>query len=149
MSTSASQRLTAFFLFITILVTSCSTSSPSNLYPTYDPFAPVNGSGSQVAPVEVNEFVRGTKIAGPTPTRVPISVDVSPHNPNSAQTTPTPDLPHALPTQRDVLDQYTVESGDTLGNIAQKYGITLNELMQANGLNESSVMMVGMVKNMG
>ena len=75
----------------------------------------------------------------------PITVNVSPRNPNSAQTTPTPDLPHALPTQRDALDQYTVQSGDTLGNIAQKYGITLEALMQANGLNELSILIVGMV----
>ncbi len=145
MFTSASQRLTVSILLLTFFVSSCSSSSPSNLYPTYDPFAPVNGSSSQVAPVEVNEFVRATKIAGPTPTRASISVNISPHNSNSAQMTPTPDLPHALPTQRDTLDQYTVQSGDTLGNIAQKYGITLNELMQANGLNESSLLMVGMV----
>src|SRR5258705_7486656 len=104
MFTSASQRLTICFLLLTIFVSSCSTSSPSNLYPTYDPFAPVNGSGSQVAPVELNEFIRATKIAGPTPTRAPITVNVSPRNPNSARTTPTPDLPHALPTQRDALD---------------------------------------------
>lgn len=145
MFTSAPQRLTASFLLITFFASACSTSSPSNSYPTYDPFAPVNGSGSQVAPVEINEFVRATKIAGPTPTRASISVNVSPRNANSAQTTPTPDLPHALPTQRDVLDQYTVQAGDTLGNIAQRYGITLEALMQANGLNESSILMVGTV----
>ncbi len=84
-------------------------------------------------------------MAGPTPTRAPISANVPAHNLNSAQTTPTADAPHALPTQRDFLDQYTVEFGDTLGNIAQKYGITLEALMQANGLNELSILSVGTV----
>src|SRR6476619_1068303 len=145
MPTSASRQLTVCFLFITFFASSCSTSGPSNLYPTYDPFAPVAGASSQVAPVQVGEFVRATQMAGPTPTRAPISVNVAPRNPNSAQTTPTPDTPHILPTQRAALDEYTVQSGDTLGNIAQKYGITLEALMQANGLNESSMLLVGAV----
>jgi LasA protease len=141
----ATPRLTVSLLFIALVVSSCSTSSSSDSYPTYDPFAPVHGTSSQVAPVQVGEFVSATKISGPTPTRAPISVNVPQHNPNSVQTTPTPDLPHALPTQRDFLDQYTVQPGDTLGNIAQRYGITLEALMQANGLNESSILSVGMV----
>jgi len=145
MRISASQRLIACILAVSLFLSSCSTSGPSNLYPTYDPFAPVNGASSQVAPVEVGEFMRATQMAGATPTRAPISVNIPAHNPGSAQTTPTPDAPHALPAQRDFLDQYTVEPGDTLGNIAQKYGITLEALMQANGLNESSLLTVGMV----
>ena len=95
----------------------------------------------------VGEFARATQMAGPTPTRAPLSVTIPPHNPNASQTTPTPDRPHVLPTQRDAQDQYTVQPGDTLGLIAQKYGITLTALMQANGLNESSVLMVGTVLN--
>jgi LysM repeat protein len=66
-------------------------------------------------------------------------------NPNSVETTPTPDFPHALPTQRDFLDQYTVQPGDTLGSIANAYGITLEALLRANGLNETSLLTVGMV----
>jgi LasA protease len=141
-------RLTICFLLVMFLLTSCGTSSPSDAYPTYDPFAPVNGSGTQVAGVTVGQAVQAPRITGgPTPTRAPLSVAIPKKNPNSAATTPTPDAPHALPTQRDVLDQYTVQPGDTLGNIAQAYGITLEALMQANGLNESSMLTVGMVLN--
>ena len=82
---------------------------------------------------------------GPTPTRAPITLKVPAPGSSSSSTTPTPDPPHALPTQRDFLDQYTVESGDTLGSIAQGYGITLAALMEANGLNEASILTVGMV----
>ena len=142
----ASQCLAVFFSLLPLLTASCSTSNPSNYYPTYDPFAPVNGASSQNVPVPVGEFARATQMAGPTPTRAPLSVNIQ-HNPNSAGTTPTPDAPHALPTQRDVQDQYTVQAGDTLGIIAQKYGITLEALMQANELNEASILMVGMVLN--
>src|SRR5512138_623793 len=95
----ASQRVVAFFLLIAVFASSCSTSSPSNAYPTYDPFAPVGGGNSQVAPVQVGEFVRATQMAGSTPTRASLTVNVVPQNRNS---TPTPDIPHALPTQRDV-----------------------------------------------
>jgi len=82
---------------------------------------------------------------GPTPTHAPITVNIPSRSSNSSATTPTPDQPHALPTQRDFLDQYTVQPGDTLGNIASEYGISLEALMQANGLNETSVLMVGAV----
>jgi LasA protease len=49
-----------------------------------------------------------------------------------------------VPTQRDEMDQYTVQPGDTLGTIASGYGISLSALMQANGLTEASVLTVGM-----
>ncbi|HUE98440.1 MAG TPA: LysM peptidoglycan-binding domain-containing protein [Anaerolineales bacterium] len=139
-------RLTVSFVLITFLISSCSSSNPSDLYPTYDPFAPINGTGSEVAPVPAGDVMQPLRTpAGPAPTRAPVSVNIPPRDPNSSSTTPTPDLPHALPTQRDFLDQYTVQSGDTLGIIAQRYGITLEALMQANGLNETSILSVGMV----
>ena len=43
MSTSAS-RLTTWFLLVALLLSSCNKSNPSDAYPTYDPFAPVNGT---------------------------------------------------------------------------------------------------------
>ncbi|MGB8981950.1 MAG: LysM peptidoglycan-binding domain-containing protein, partial [Anaerolineales bacterium] len=134
-------------LLVTLLISSCTTSSPTEQYPTYDPLAPVNGSGTVVAPIQVGEVIRSTRTAGPTPTRAALSVTVAPRDPNAALTTPTPDLPHALPTQRQFIDQYTVEAGDTLGTIARGYGITLEALMQANGLNEASILYVGQVVN--
>ena len=136
-------RLTAWFLLITIFLSSCNRSSPSDAYPTYDPFAPVNGSASQVAPAPGSDVMQPLH----TPTRAPITVNVPVGNSGSSSTTPTPDLPHPIPTPRDFLDQYTVQAGDTLGSIASGYGITLEALMDANGLNESSILMVGTVLN--
>ena len=143
---SPASRLTAWFLFIGLILSSCTPSNPSDAYPTYDPFAPVNGTGSQVAPVPGSDVMQPLRTPlGPTPTRAPLTVNVPARNPGSSSTTPTPDQPHPIPTARDVLDQYTVQPGDTLGSIAQGYGITLEALMQANGLDESSILMVGTV----
>jgi murein DD-endopeptidase MepM/ murein hydrolase activator NlpD len=60
---------------------------------------------------------------------------------------PTPDAPHPIPSPRNLVDVYTVVSGDTLGSIARDYGISLNSLLEENGLSESSVLLVGMTLN--
>jgi LasA protease len=136
-------RVTVFVL----LLSACKTTSPSDLYPTYDPFAPVNGSSAPEA-IPVGASARSSNThAGATPTRAPVSVVLAPHDSNSVFTTPTPDLPHPLPTLREFQDQYTVQAGDTLGSIARAYGISLEALMQANGLNESSILSIGTVLN--
>jgi LasA protease len=142
--------MTVCFLLVTLLGSSCTaspTSSPTEIYPTYDPFAPVNGSGTTIAPIQAGAVIQPTKTAGPTPTHASLSVTLPRRDPNTASTTPTPDLPHPLPPPRTYLDQYTVQAGDTLGSIAQSYGITLEALMQANGLDESSILSIGMVLN--
>jgi LysM repeat protein len=144
---SPASRFTIYLVFIALLISSCNTSGAADQYPTYDPFAPVDGGGTQIAPAPGGQVIQSARSDGPAPTRAPISVIIPSPNPNSSRTTPTPDAPHALPTQRDFLDQYSVQAGDTLGSIAQAYGITLEALMQANGLNETSVLSIGMVLN--
>ena len=139
-------RLAACGLLIAVASSSCSRTTSADAYPTYDPFAPINGADSQAAPASAGDVMQPLRTPlGPTPTRAPVSVKVPERGSSSSFATPSPDPPHALPTQRDFLDQYTVQAGDTLGIIAQRYGITLEALMQANGLNEASVLMVGMV----
>lgn len=143
-----SSRLTTCFLLVSVLISSCSTNSSADAYPTYDPFAPVGGAGT--TPVSVGDVFQSTRIeGGATPTRAPVSITVpsnlSSANSNRQPATPTPDAPHLVPTQRDTLDQYTVQPGDTLGTIASQYGISLSALMQANGLTEASMLTVGMV----
>ena len=51
--------------------------------------------------------------------------------------------PAPAPAAREEL--YTVRSGDTLSGIAQSYGVSLRSLMQANGLNGSSILRAGQV----
>lgn len=137
-------RLTPAVLLFALLFSSCSPPQEPDVYPTYDPFAPLNGT-SAPGVIPVGENISAERVAGPTPTRGALSVPIPTRNPQSAGTTPTPDLPHPLPTQRDFLDQYTVQAGDTLGSIARAYGISLEALMQANGLNESSILAIGIV----
>lgn len=131
---------------LSLVVSSCS-ASPPQAYPTYDPFAPVGATGA-APPVQDGGTVRaGNTPRGPTPTRAPLSVTLPPRGFSFGLTTPTPDAPHPLPPPRDYVDQYTVQAGDTLGDIARRYGITLEALMQANDLNESSILSIGLVLN--
>ncbi|MCC6299065.1 MAG: LysM peptidoglycan-binding domain-containing protein [Anaerolineales bacterium] len=143
-------RRTDYFIYcllITALLASCSASSATP-YPTYDPFAPVTGEAFTPAPIQPGVIIQATKTpSGPTPTRAPITVKIPTRNSNSSIGAPTPDSPHPLPSPREFIDQYTVQAGDTLGSIAQRYGITLEALMQTNGLNEASVLSVGQVLN--
>ncbi len=143
-----SLRIITYALLFTLLVSSCSPSS-SQAYPTYDPFAPVNGTSVAPAPIQPGVIVQAntTTPRGPTPTRAPISVTIPQRNSNSGFGTPTPDAPHPLPPLREFVDQYTVQAGDTLGSISQGYGVSLAALMQANGLNEASILSVGEVLN--
>ena len=62
-------------------------------------------------------------------------------------TTPTPDPPRILPTPRSDLELYTVQSGDTLGEIARHYGISLEALIHANNLTNPDYLEVGQVLN--
>jgi LasA protease len=141
----SSPTLVVFFLLVVFLIASCSSSSELNPYPTYDPFAPADGPNTP-APIQPGEIIQPTNTPlGPTPTRAPLSILIPPRGPNPSFTTPTPDPPHPLPAPRQVVDQYTVQPGDTLGRIAQQYGVSLEALMQANGLNESSILTVGLV----
>jgi len=141
------QKHSTIFLLVTLLFTACGTvpATPTP-YPAYDPFAPVNGSNASPIPIQDGQISSPTRVpSGPTPTRAPISVTVPYRNPNTFLYEPTPDSPHPLPTPRKVMDQYTVQPGDTLGDIAQAYGIPLDILMQANGLNEASILSVGVI----
>ena len=52
--------------------------------------------------------------------------------PGTPYFTPTPDAPHSLPVLRTQADQYVVQSGDYLAQIAFKYNLDLNTLINAN-----------------
>lgn len=131
-------------LLLFVFLVSCTT-NPAKLpsaYPTYDPFVVGQGTGPFVDS-GVSSGPRPTRTAGPTPTLAPLTVLIPTRKPGAPLTTPTPDYPHALPTPRQHAQQYTVASGDTLGSIAQVYGISVQELEQANNLDNSSVINIG------
>jgi LasA protease len=66
-----------------------------------------------------------------------------PGTPDGPILTPTPDAPHPLPSNRSDPDAYIVQTGDTLGIIAQKYGVSVDQLVQANDLANANVLDVG------
>lgn len=117
--------------------------------PTYDPFMPLDGA-SQTFPT----FDGSNPVASPypsdapfiVPTAIPLDQLVPRLRPaNQPFLTPTPDAPHGLPTPRTNEEEYVVQSGDTLGGIAESYGVGLDALMQANGLGNADVLDVGQV----
>jgi D-alanyl-D-alanine carboxypeptidase len=60
---------------------------------------------------------------------------------SSAGHTATPVAHSATPTPLDAL--YVVQDGDTLTAIADRYGVSLDALMQANGITDASTLRVG------
>ena len=57
--------------------------------------------------------------------------------------TPTPDKPRLLPTPRTEPEEYFVQAGDTLGTIADRYGIGLDAMVEANNLSNPNLLEVG------
>ncbi len=130
------------FIFLTCLTAACASktaSSPSG-HPTYDPFVPLQGSA---LPSDGTALPIPTRTAGPTPTLAPLSVIVPTRNPQSPLATPTPDRIHSLPTPRQGSKQYTVQPGDTLGSIAESFGVSAAALQQANGISDANLLSVG------
>jgi LasA protease len=135
-------RTTLCLLCLSCLATACvarTASSPSGP-PTYDPFVPLQGSA---VPSGGTASSVPTRTAGPTPTLAPLSVLVPTRNPGRLLATPTPDRIHALPTPRQKSKQYTVQAGDTLGSIAESFGVSAESLQQANGISDANLLSVG------
>jgi LasA protease len=66
-------------------------------------------------------------------------------SPGVIASTPTPDVPHSLPSLRTEPEAYAVKPGDTLGQIANRYGISLEQLLKENDLANPNVLEVGQV----
>ena len=77
--------------------------------------------------------------AGETPGLASIRV----RHPGDVIETPTPDAQHVLPTPRTDAEEYVVQSGDTLGKIAQRYGVTVDLLASANAIEDPNLLNVG------
>lgn len=63
--------------------------------------------------------------------------------PGAPVLSPTPDAPRNLPAQRLDPEQYVVQPGDTLGQIALRYGVSIEQIMQANQLASPDMLIVG------
>jgi LysM repeat protein len=56
---------------------------------------------------------------------------------------PTPPAPAASQAAAPTPTVYTVKPGDTLGSIAQRYGVTVDEIMAANGITNANLLNAG------
>ena len=136
-------RIVFCLLALTLAFSACApAASVPSPYPTYDPFLPADGNSAPIQSVDIPP--QPTRTPGPTPTRAPLSVTLPPpRDPNAPVLTPTPDALRSLPTPRKDAEQYVVQSGDTLGKIAQQYGVSVETLMQANSLADPNLLTVG------
>ncbi len=78
-----------------------------------------------------------------TPTRTPFLPPT--RNPNQPILSPTPDDPRLLPTLRVIPEEHVVQPGETLGQIAQMYGVSMEALIQANQIYNPNLLTVGQV----
>lgn len=65
--------------------------------------------------------------------------------PGEPVSSPTPDPPHPLPTLRVEPERYTVQSGDTLGQIAQRFSVSLQKLVLENALSNPNLLEIGQI----
>jgi LasA protease len=79
----------------------------------------------------------------PKPSLTPFTTPT--HQPGALLLSPTPDLPHAVPTLRTTQATYTVQSGDSLGKIAVQFSIPVDQLMTANQIINPDRIDVGQV----
>ncbi len=153
---SLNKFISALFVS-TLLLASCAPAAPTQVFfPTYDPFLPIqNGAttttGQPTSLAATSSPLAPTATRQPTPTRAPLSVTpISPLMAGVASQimgSPTPDNARILPTPRQETDEYVVQAGDTLGDIAQRYGISVQDLMTANNITDPNTLDIGMVLN--
>jgi LysM repeat protein len=80
-------------------------------------------------------------IGGRTDASVPAATaqpTASPTPTPAATPTPAPPSPTPAPART-----YVVQEGDTLGAIAAAYGVSIEALMTANGIQDSDVILIG------
>lgn len=139
-------------VLIVVFLVSCAPATETPIaFPTYDPFIAADGStlipvGIPSTPGAETQTPAPTSTRLPTPTRVPF--DISPlfgFQNQILSSSPTPDAARVLPTPRQDADQYVVQPGDTLGSIAQRYGVSLQSLLDANNITDPNTLEVGVV----
>lgn len=67
------------------------------------------------------------------------------HPTNQLAGAPTPDPPHNLPALRTETVKYTVQAGDYLAKIAQRYGVSVGVISKANDLENANLLEVNQV----
>jgi LasA protease len=96
-----------------------------------------------------NPLVEPWSVSSPTSVQTeavpetPAALHPIARQPGTPVSTPTPDPQRILPTPRTTAEEYVVQAGDTLGLVSQRYGISLEALIQANELQNPDLLNVG------
>lgn len=88
---------------------------------------------SQTTPSTPTEPIRSPQITSMPTARAPGTPVVR----------PTPDSPHRLQPLRTEVEEYYVQAGDTLNKIAQRYGVNLNNVVEANDISNPNYLEIG------
>jgi LysM repeat protein len=100
-------------------------------------YQPAPDANPYQAPASEQDVV---EISG-TATRTPFMPAT--RDPEDPLLTPTPNPPAPVPTQRSDSQEYIVQVGDTLGKIAQRYQVTIDQIMAENNLVNPDQIAVG------
>lgn len=149
-STRPSSFAFRLLILAAFLLSACGTAAetPTATSADYNPFVPLNGDPTRALPANPE----GTTLATVTPTEAPFVVPTAipldqllptPRPVGMPIHTPTPDGPRLLPTPRKDAEQYIVQPGDTLGGIAQAYGVGVETLARANNIADANALEVG------
>jgi len=88
------------------------------------------------SPTEIEAATQTTLLPWGLPTQ---------RHPNEPIFTPTPDAVRLLPTVRSKPDKYQVQAGDTLGRIADRFGISVDHILMENELVNPNILEIGQV----
>ncbi len=86
-----------------------------------------------------------TPTALPTPTPLPVLPIVTPTPPPPSFRAPTPTVAPAAPMTPGSGTTYVVQPGDTLYSIAVRFGVSLQALIEANGIEDPNRLQAGQV----
>jgi len=70
---------------------------------------------------------------------------INPRTDDQPILTPTPDAPHPIPGMRSDTEEYTVQPGDTLGQIAEGFGVSIDAIAEASNIENINILSVGQV----
>jgi LasA protease len=113
-------------------------------YAHITPLAPGTASATSApAGVAATATAAPTRVPGTPPTAAAPSV--TPRPTQNTAFTPTPDATRPSVIDRTVVEHYLVQSGDTLGQIGARYGVSPVQVAAANKINVNAMLVVGQV----